>query len=75
METNVTTLLRDFPRVRRAALAGETVIIKSRDGNFRFSLDKPTPGLLVGCLRGSLLVSDDDLDLPTTSVDDWNSIL
>ena len=33
MHINVSGLLRDFARVRRAALAGETVVIATRDGN------------------------------------------
>ena len=38
MDSTVTELLRDFPRVKRAVLAGEAVIIKSREGNFRLTL-------------------------------------
>jgi hypothetical protein len=75
METTVTTLLRDFPRIRRAALAGETVIIKSREGNFRFTLDKPAFRGLIGCMRGQVLESADDLDQPTTDDTFWNSNL
>jgi hypothetical protein len=75
METTVTTLLRDFPRIRRAALAGETVIIKSREGNFRFTLDKPVSGGLLGCMQGRLRESADDLDQPTTDDTLWNSSL
>ena len=33
MHINVSGLLRNFARVRRAALAGETVVISTRDGN------------------------------------------
>ena len=33
MQINVSGLLRNFARVRRAALAGETVVIATRDGN------------------------------------------
>ena len=33
MDINVSGLLRNFARVRRAALAGETVVIATRDGN------------------------------------------
>lgn len=33
MKTTVSTLLREFPKVRRAALSGETVIIKTREGD------------------------------------------
>ena len=62
METTVTELLREFPRVRRAALAGETVIIKSREGNLRLSLDAPATEqekgvkyqYLIFCLSGKV---------------------
>lgn len=33
MQINVSGLLRNFAKVRRAALAGETVVIATRDGN------------------------------------------
>ena len=33
MHVNVRGLLRDFARVRRAALAGERVVVTTRDGN------------------------------------------
>ena len=33
MRINVSGLLRNFAKVRRAALAGETVVIATRDGN------------------------------------------
>ena len=75
METTVTELLREFPRVRRAALSGETVLIKSREGNLRLSLDTPAPGSLVGCLRGLLTGTDDDIDGPTSDAGSWDSDL
>ena len=37
MHINVSGLLRNFARVRRAALAGETVVIATRDGNLVLS--------------------------------------
>lgn len=37
MRVNVSGLLRNFARVRRAALAGETVVIATRDGNLVLS--------------------------------------
>jgi len=75
METTVTELLREFPRVRRAALSGETVIIKSREGNLRLSLDAPATGSLIGCMRGLLAGADDDIDGPTSDAGSWDSNL
>jgi hypothetical protein len=67
----VTELLREFPRVRRAVMAGETVIIKSREGNMRLTLDVQNPVSLVGCMKGRIIRTDDDLDRPTTEEKDW----
>ena len=75
METTVTELLREFPRVRRAVLSGETVLIKSREGNLRLSLDTPATGSLVGCMRGLLTGTDDDIDGPTSDAGSWDSDL
>ena len=73
MQSTVTELLRDFPRVRRAVLSGEDVIIKSREGNFRLTLDTPTAASLVGCLKGLVARSDDDIDGPTSDSQSWES--
>jgi hypothetical protein len=75
METNVTTLLREFPKVRSAALRGETVVIRSRDGDFQFSLLRDSGRPLIGCLQGQLEASEDSLDRPTSKTDDWKPSL
>ena len=75
MHSTVTELLRDFPRVKRAVLAGEAVIIKSREGNFRLTLDTPVAEKLVGCLKGFVARVDDDIDGPTSSELNWESRL
>jgi hypothetical protein len=75
MESTVTELLREFPRVRRAVFAGETVIIKSREGNMRLTLDTPGPGSLIGCMKGLLTATDDDIDRPTSDNRSWDSHL
>jgi len=71
MDATVTMLLRDFPKIRRAALAGETVIIHSKEGNFRFTLDAPKKANILGCLAGHLIHCDDDIDTPTWGEDEW----
>jgi len=75
MESTVTELLRDFPRVKRAVLAGEAVIIKSREGNLRLTLDTPVAERLVGCLKGLVARTDDDIDGPTSDALGWESRL
>lgn len=52
MHTNVTTLLRQFPKVRRAAMAGERVVIETRQGNLVLTAEKTVGSKLVGCLKG-----------------------
>lgn len=74
MDITITELLREFPRVRRAVFAGETVIIRSREGNMRLTLDS-SPVSLVGGLKGLLVKSDDTIDQPTTEENDWNLAL
>jgi hypothetical protein len=74
MKTNVSTLLREFPKVRRAALAGETVIIETREGNLRLTADRPEHGSALGCLKGRMRVSGDIVG-PTTSADAWKPSL
>jgi len=75
METNVSTLLREFPKVRRAAMAGETVIIKTREGNLRLVADRPSTGSIVGCMKNAVVHSSDDIDRPTSPIDEWDSDL
>jgi hypothetical protein len=75
MESTVTELLRDFPRVKRAVLAGEVVIIKSREGNFRLTLDTPASDNLIGCLKGLVARTDEDIDGPTSDGLSWESKL
>lgn len=64
MEFTVTELLREFPRVKRAVLLHGSVILKCREGNFRFSLDTPLANGLVGCLKGLVIRSDNVIDRP-----------
>ncbi|MFZ4775288.1 MAG: hypothetical protein ACOYM3_08005 [Terrimicrobiaceae bacterium] len=72
MQTNVSTLLRDFPRVRRAAMRGERVIIKTREGNLVLEAEKPKVNQLLGKWKGRVRVAKGvDLTTPTTSDSEW----
>lgn len=73
MIANVSTLLRDFPRIRRTALSGEDVIIKTREGTLRLSADKPLGTAVLGRCRDLVIRTDDDIDKPTTSPDEWDA--
>jgi len=71
VKTNVSTLLRDFPKVRKAAFAGEEVIIVTRDGNLRLTAEPTSGESILGSLKGEITFADDDLDQPTTSESEW----
>lgn len=71
MRTNVSTLLREFPRVRRAALAGETVIIETREGNLVLTAEVNEARPLYGSMRDRIVRTDDDIDGPTLADDEW----
>ncbi len=75
MEINVSELLRNFPKVRRAALAGQRVVIRTRDGDLVLMADKlPTNGLF-GALASSIqsdALSPEDSGVEAT---DWSPAL
>ena len=51
MHINVSGLLRNFARVRRAALSGETVVIATRDGNLVLMAEPRVGDALSGAPR------------------------
>ncbi len=71
MKTNVSTLLREFPKVRRAALAGEEVIVVTREGNLRITAEPPSGETILGSYRGGIQFRDDRLDEPTLPESEW----
>ncbi|MES2658696.1 MAG: hypothetical protein V4689_08760 [Verrucomicrobiota bacterium] len=74
MKINVSTLLREFPKVRQAALAGEEVIIVTREGNLRLTAVDKTGASILGCMKG-MFTTTDEIDGPTTSEADWKPSL
>lgn len=54
MQTNVSELLRNFPKIRRAALAGERVVIRTREGNLVLTAEKPAGNSLFGILKSTI---------------------
>lgn len=75
MRTNVSTLLREFPKVRQAAMAGEEVIIVTREGNLRLTAESRTGAPILGSLKDEITFADDDLDKPTTLESEWKPSL
>jgi hypothetical protein len=75
MKTNVSTLLREFPKVRNAALAGEEVIIVTREGNLRLTAEPRSGESILGSRKGLIRFADDLLDQPTLPESEWNPSL
>ncbi len=74
MKIKVSTLLREFPKVRRAVLAGEDVIVQTREGNLRITAEKPEHKSVLGCMKGHFGVTGDIVS-PTTTEDEWKASL
>jgi hypothetical protein len=75
METNVSTLLREFPKIRRAALAGERVIVHTREGDLCITAKVDEAKPLLGGLRELIEKTEDDLDRPTRPEQEWDPSL
>lgn len=71
MKTNVSTLLREFPKVRRAALAGEEVIIVTREGNLRLTAEPVSGESILGSRKDLIRFADDALDQATLPESEW----
>jgi hypothetical protein len=65
-------LLREFPKIRRAALSGQTVIVHTREGDLKITAAPSEVGGIVGCMKGRLRSSDGDIDEPTTGPEEWS---
>ena len=75
MKTNVSGLLRDFPRIRRAALAGEEVLVETREGNLLIVAESPPSGSLYGSMKDEIESSEDSIDTPTLPTSEWGASL
>jgi hypothetical protein len=75
VRTNVSTLLREFPKIRQAAMAGEEVIIVTREGNLRLTAEPVSGDSILGSRKGLIAFSTDALDEPTLSESEWNPSL
>ena len=75
MYTNVSTSLREFPRVRRAALAGEDVIIETREGNLILRAEASEKGPVLGSMANRIIETADDIDAPTLPETEWGPAL
>jgi hypothetical protein len=71
MQTNVSTLLREFPKVKCAALRGERVVIKTREGNLVLSAEPPLDRNFLGSMKGTFSETNADLSVPTLTDKAW----
>jgi hypothetical protein len=56
-------------------LAGETVIIETREGNLVLKAEASEETPVYGSMSDRIIRSDDDLDRPTLAEDEWVSKL
>lgn len=75
MQINVSGLLREFPKAKRAALAGECVRIKTREGNLILMAEKPAGESLFGTLAGNIQTADLRPETSGTDESDWETVL
>ncbi len=75
MRTNVTELLRNFPKIRRAALAGERVVIQTREGNLILTAERRTGDGLYGALSSSIRSRGLEPDDSGMAAEDWTPSL
>lgn len=71
MQTNVSGLLREFPKYRQAAMAGHKVLIKTREGDLTLSAHKKSDSALMGCMKGVFQPTSHDLTRPTLPEKNW----
>lgn len=67
--------MREFPRVRRAALSGEEVIIETREGNLVLRAEVAEAAPAYGSMAESVVKSDDSIDQPTLADGEWTAEL
>lgn len=72
MQASVSTLLREFPKVRRAALRGERVVIATREGNLILTAENSPEASILGAFSGKIRFKKGaDLTLPTSNESEW----
>lgn len=72
MKTTVRTFQREFPRMRKLAAAGKTVLIESEGQVFEFRARRKSTGVL-GCMTGRAQLSRLKPG-PAIPADEWGSL-
>jgi hypothetical protein len=73
MDINVSNLLREFPKVRRAALSGERVTVHTREGDLWITAAQQESVSSFGGMKGAMLQTVDDLERSVTQTEEWES--
>ena len=56
-------------------MAGEEVIIVTREGNLRLTAEACNGVSILGSFKAKMIATDDDLDQPSTLDTDWKASL
>lgn len=75
MQINVSGLLREFPKAKRAAFAGECVRIKTREGNLILMAEKPASESLFGALAEQIQTRKLEPETSGADETDWEPSL
>ena len=72
MKTTIRAFQREFPRMRRAAAAGETIVLEAEGHTFEFRAHRNATGVL-GCMTGRAQL-DRLRDSPAIPADEWGAL-
>jgi hypothetical protein len=75
MTTSVRTLLREFPKIRRAVLRGEKVVVETREGNLAITAERQRGASVLGSMKGRFTHGRHDLTAPTSPIRNWKPSL
>ncbi len=73
MKTTIRTFQREFPRMRKLAAAGKTVIIEAEGQTYEFSAKTKSEGIL-GCMAGSVECDNLDPNRPAIPLEEWGDL-
>lgn len=72
MKTTIRAFQREFPRMRKLACAGKTVVIEADGQTFEFRSRRRGAGIL-GCMKGSIRLGELP-EGPVIPPEDWDML-
>ena len=72
MKTNIRAFLREFPRMRRLATAGNVIVVESEGQSFVFHRRRAGAGVL-GCMIGRAKLGK-LRDGPAIPIEEWGTL-